>query len=96
MKDILVKVGDFGLYQKLLCCIFVFYTTFLCGLNYYTQVPFNISIESNILAIFAKVFIFVTPDHRCSEETLDKFHSSSNIEWDEMLPWIPRIKGYPR
>ena len=38
-KDsILTKVGDFGLYQKLLCGIFVFYTTFLCGLNYYTQV----------------------------------------------------------
>ena len=38
--DILVKVGDFGLYQKLLCGIFVFYTTFLCGLNFYTQVFF--------------------------------------------------------
>lgn len=38
-KDsILTQVGDFGLYQKLLCGIFVFYTTFLCGLNYYTQV----------------------------------------------------------
>ena len=38
-KDsILNQVGDFGLYQKLLCGIFVFYTTFLCGLNYYTQV----------------------------------------------------------
>ena len=38
-KDsILSQVGDFGLYQKLLCGIFVFYTTFLCGLNYYTQV----------------------------------------------------------
>lgn len=36
--NLLVKVGDFGLYQKLLCGIFVFYTTFLCGLNYYTQV----------------------------------------------------------
>lgn len=35
---ILLDVGDFGLYQKLLCGIFVFYTTFLCGLNYYTQV----------------------------------------------------------
>ena len=38
-KDsILTQVGDFGLYQKLLCGLFVFYTTFLCGLNYYTQV----------------------------------------------------------
>ena len=38
-KDtILTQVGEFGLYQKLLCGIFVFYTTFLCGLNYYTQV----------------------------------------------------------
>jgi len=36
--NILIKVGDFGLYQKLLCGFFVFYTTFLCGLNYYTQV----------------------------------------------------------
>ena len=36
--NLLVKAGDFGLYQKLLSGIFVFYTTFLCGLNYYTQV----------------------------------------------------------
>ena len=36
--DVLTQVGDFGLYQKLLCGVFVFYTTFLCGLNYYTQV----------------------------------------------------------
>ena len=36
--NILVQVGEFGLYQKLLCGFFVFYTTFLCGLNYYTQV----------------------------------------------------------
>ena len=36
--NILTKVGDFGLYQKLLCGIFVFYSTFICGLNYYTQV----------------------------------------------------------
>ena len=35
--DILVKVGDFGLYQKLLCGVFIFYTTFICGINYYTQ-----------------------------------------------------------
>lgn len=37
-EDILNKAGDFGLYQKLLCAILVFYTTFLCGLNYYTQI----------------------------------------------------------
>lgn len=37
-EDILNKAGDFGLYQKILCGILVFYTTFLCGLNYYTQI----------------------------------------------------------
>ena len=36
--SILSQVGEFGLYQRLLCGLFVFYTTFLCGLNYYTQV----------------------------------------------------------
>ena len=36
--NILSQVGEFGIYQKLLCGFFVFYTTFLCGLNYYTQV----------------------------------------------------------
>ena len=35
---VLEKVGGFGLYQKLLCYVLVFYTTFLCGLNFYTQV----------------------------------------------------------
>ena len=36
--SILSQVGQFGLYQRLLCGLFVFYTTFLCGLNHYTQV----------------------------------------------------------
>ena len=94
MKDILVQVGDFGLYQKLLCGIFVFYTTFLCGLNYYTQV----SQENNkrILNISLQVFIFETPDHRCSEDVLDKIQMQTGTSWEDMLPWIPRIKGYPR
>ena len=38
--NLLTKAGDFGLYQILLSSIFVCYTTFLCGLNYYTQVIF--------------------------------------------------------
>jgi len=76
--DVLTQVGDFGLYQKLLCGVFVFYTTFLCGLNYYTQ-----------------VFIFDTPNHRCSEVVLDSFQETTGALWDDMLPWIPRIKGYP-
>ena len=41
IDSILGHVGQFGLYQKLLCGLFVFYTTFLCGLNYYTQVSLN-------------------------------------------------------
>ena len=41
IDNILGQVGEFGLYQKLLCGLFVFYTTFLCGLNYYTQVSHN-------------------------------------------------------
>jgi len=76
--NILSQVGEFGLYQKLLCGFFVFYTTFLCGLNYYTQ-----------------VFIFETPEHRCADEVLDYFQSGSQATWEEMLPWIPREKGYP-
>lgn len=35
--NLLTKAGDFGPYQLLLSSIFVCYTTFLCGLNYYTQ-----------------------------------------------------------
>jgi hypothetical protein len=76
--NILSKVGDFGLYQKLLCGIFVFYTTFLCGLNYYTQ-----------------VFIFTTPAHRCSEPVTDGWQSESLASWEDVLPWIPRERGYP-
>ena len=41
--SILSQVGQFGLYQRLLCGLFVFYTTFLCGLNYYTQVSQELS-----------------------------------------------------
>jgi len=37
-EKVLREVGDFGLYQKLLCGLLVVYTTFLCGTNYYTQV----------------------------------------------------------
>ena len=32
------SVGSFGLYQKLLSFVLVSYTTFTCGLNYYSQV----------------------------------------------------------
>ena len=51
--DVLTQVGDFGLYQKLLCGVFVFYTTFLCGLNYYTQV----SVISYIKIIFMQLYL---------------------------------------
>lgn len=76
--NILVQVGEFGLYQKLLCGFFVFYTTFLCGLNYYTQ-----------------VFIFDTPQHRCSDPVLDYYQEQSKASSEDMLPWIPRQRGYP-
>lgn len=76
--NILLKVGDFGLYQKLLCVIFVFYTTFLCGLNYYTQ-----------------VFIFSTPDHRCTDSTIDFQKTAHAASWSDVLPWVPREHGYP-
>jgi hypothetical protein len=39
-ERLLEEAGSFGLYQKLLCGLLVFYTTFLCGINYYTQVTF--------------------------------------------------------
>ena len=48
--NLLAKAGDFGPYQKLLSGLFVFYTTFLCGLNYYTQVMQR----SNKVPIFMK------------------------------------------
>jgi len=77
-ENALSKVGDFGLYQKLLCGLLVFYTTFLCGINYYTQ-----------------VFIFDTPPHRCHDAVVDgykeKFHATS----EDILPWVPRQRGYP-
>ena len=34
----LTSVGSFGLYQKLLSFVLVSYTTFTCGINYYSQV----------------------------------------------------------
>ena len=57
MKDILVQVGDFGLYQKLLCGIFVFYTTFLCGLNYYTQVSQENNIKGFSTFLFRSLYL---------------------------------------
>ena len=38
VEKVLDIVGEFGLYQKLLCFIFISYTTFICGVNYYTQI----------------------------------------------------------
>ena len=64
--DILVKVGDFGLYQKLLCGIFVFYTTFLCGLNFYTQVTVCHIIRTNSSPVSSSQ---TWPWSRCSSST---------------------------
>ena len=93
--DILVKVGDFGLYQKLLCGIFVFYTTFLCGLNFYTQVFFASEIGSKIIFNDMQVFIFNTPAHRCSDDVIDFEQGRTGASWEEVLPWVPRETGYP-
>ena len=38
VEKVLQNVGEFGLYQKLLCLVFISYTTFICGVNYYTQI----------------------------------------------------------
>ena len=43
-----------------------------------------------------QVFIFETPDHRCSEGHLDTLQQEAGASWGDMLPWIPRTKGYPR
>ena len=93
--DILVKVGDFGLYQKLLCGIFVFYTTFLCGLNFYTQVFVASEIGSKIIFNDMQVFIFNTPAHRCSDDVIDFEQGRAGASWEEVLPWVPRETGYP-
>ena len=50
--NLLTKAGDFGLYQILLSSIFVCYTTFLCGLNYYTQVIFPAAVNQKDLAFY--------------------------------------------
>jgi len=47
------------------------------------------------LNYYTQVFIFDTPNHRCSEVVLDSFQETTGALWDDMLPWIPRIKGYP-
>ena len=95
--DILVKVGDFGLYQKLLCGIFVFYTTFLCGLNFYTQVLIILSSrnQKRIILNNVQVFIFNTPAHRCSDKVIDFEQGRTGASWEEVLPWVPRESGYP-
>jgi len=77
-EAVLAKAGNFGLYQKLLCGVFVVYTTFLCGINYYTQ-----------------VFIFGTPPHRCSDPVIDTHQAILEAPWSDVLPWIPRVQGYP-
>jgi hypothetical protein len=45
-ERLLEEAGSFGLYQKLLCGLLVFYTTFLCGINYYTQVRFLLNLRN--------------------------------------------------
>ena len=37
------------------------------------------------------MFIFNTPEHRCSDPRIDE-HSAA---WEEVLPWVPRERGYP-
>ena len=92
--NLLVKAGDFGPYQKLLSGIFVFYTTFLCGLNYYTQVMQR-SIKAPCLRNCTQVFIFTTPAHRCSDDVIDFEQGRVGASWEEVLPWVPRETGYP-
>ena len=38
VEKVLESVGEFGLYQQLLCIFFIPFTTFSCGVNYYTQI----------------------------------------------------------
>ena len=92
--NLLSKAGDFGPYQKLLSGIFVFYTTFLCGLNYYTQVMFGQSMRISII-VNVQVFIFNTPAHRCSDDVIDSEQGRVGASWEEVLPWVPREAGYP-
>ena len=37
------------------------------------------------------MFIFNTPEHRCSDPMIDQ-HSAA---WEEVLSWVPRERGYP-
>ena len=92
--NLLSKAGDFGPYQKLLSGIFVFYTTFLCGLNYYTQVMLG-QYKSPFSPSCIKVFIFSTPAHRCSDDVIDSEQGRVGASWEDVLPWVPRETGYP-
>ena len=42
------------------------------------------------------MFIFNTPQHRCADPVLDYFQEETKASWEDMLPWIPRQRGYPR
>ena len=42
------SVGSFGLYQKLLSFVLVSYTTFTCGINYYSQVWGEYSVNHRV------------------------------------------------
>ena len=90
--NLLTKAGDFGLYQILLSSIFVCYTTFLCGLNYYTQVifPAPVNPKDSLLPNIDQEFIFTTPAHRCSDEVIDSEQGRVGASWDDVLPWVPR------
>ena len=52
--------------------------------------------RSEISQLCLQVFIFESPDHRCSDTLLDSYQTETSANWGDMLPWIPRLKGYPR
>ena len=94
--NLLTKAGDFGLYQLLLSSIFVCYTTFLCGLNYYTQVifPAPASPKDSLLPNSDQEFIFTTPAHRCSDEVIDSEQGRVGASWEAQgQAWGPQERG---
>ena len=83
-ETVLQKVGDFGLYQKLLCGIFVFYTTFLCGINYYTQVTFLLNYVTTFFTNYERFRLLCCyKDELCDLES----HGGSIDEIKKLSPF---------
>ena len=99
--SILNQVGQFGLYQRLLCGLFVFYTTFLCGLNYYTQVSQELSEKVRDISALSPGFHLREPGpqmFRRSARLLpnrDLCKLGRHVALDPAVERIPKVASTP-